>query len=294
MKKGVLVLLLLAGCITGQITIPRESGAVSAFFCDQVDCEEVFREVTENASSVMCAMYHPTTEVAGVAIDKGGLVVDGNHEMPGAMKETGPGLMHNKFCVINESVVWTGSWNPNQGKSIANNVIIVESKTLAQAFTSEFSELQSGVFQRGRQGSAKVSFNGNLTEAYFCPEDKCKAQILRVLKSAESSIHVMAYSFTDDEIGKLLESKKAEGLDVRIIFDPRKDDKSSEYTRLKGISRIAKVHHKVFIIDGKTVITGSMNPTRSGDERNDENVVVLRESGIARVFESEFNRLWLT
>lgn len=294
MNLRILALLLLAGCITGQTVLPQESGRVSAFFCDRIDCEEVFLNLTKGSSSLDCAIYHPSDAFAARVLQSGSLVVDGEHDVPGATVETGSGLMHNKFCIINESVVWTGSWNPAQGMTIANNVVVLESKTLARAFSNEFDELEEKTFQKGKKGPAAVLLNGNKTESYFCPEDECTRHILDILRNAESSIHALTFSFTDDEIGKLLEEKTKSGLDVRVVFDPRKDDRSSEYARLKEYSKIAKLHHKVFIIDGRAVITGSMNPTRNGDEGNDENVIVLREANVASAFEEEFERFWIT
>ena len=51
------------------------------------------------------------------------------------------------------------------------------------------------------------------------------------------------------------------------------------------------MHHKVFIIDGKTVITGSFNPTEGGDKRNDENILIIRDEGIAQKFREEFEQI---
>ena len=99
----------------------------------------------------------------------------------------------------------------------------------------------------------------------------------------------MTFSFTADEIGELLE-RKAESITVKGIFDPRKN-KYSEYKRLQDVSTVEKVHHKVFIVDGKTVITGSYNPTKNGNTRNDENVLIIHDAVIAQQFEEEFERL---
>ena len=49
------------------------------------------------------------------------------------------------------------------------------------------------------------------------------------------------------------------------------------------------MHHKVFIIDEEVVITGSMNPSKGGDTRNDENVLIIKDKEIARVFMEEYN-----
>ena len=51
--------------------------------------------------------------------------------------------------------------------------------------------------------------------------------------------------------------------------------------------------HKVAIIDGKIVITGSYNWTWSAEKRNDENVLVLMSRSLAEKYEKEFQRTWL-
>ncbi len=291
-KGKVLLLFLLAGCTTGLVAgIPEESGSIEAFFCDKVDCAEVFKEKTGNASSLSCAFYNLNPGFFQILDGKNAkLVVDEDHPFGNAVVEQGAGLMHNKYCVIDGNFVWTGSWNPSQGMSVPNNVVWIESRFLAKAFQKEFDELSSGVFHGGSSFPGLVKLNGQLAEAYFCPEDNCKAHVLKVLEKAESSIHFMTLSFTDDEIGNLL-LDKTDSIEVKGIFDPKKD-KYSEYEKLKDFSIIKSVHHKVFIVDGHTVITGSYNPTRNGNERNDENVVIVRDARIAEQFENEFARLF--
>jgi len=51
------------------------------------------------------------------------------------------------------------------------------------------------------------------------------------------------------------------------------------------------LHHKVFIVDNKTVITGSYNPTKAGNERNDENVLIIHDEEVALKFVDEFNSI---
>ncbi len=48
------------------------------------------------------------------------------------------------------------------------------------------------------------------------------------------------------------------------------------------------MHHKTFIIDQETVITGSFNPTGGGDKRNDENVLIITDKNIAKEFMDEY------
>lgn len=285
--KYALLCLILAGCVANEI--PEEQGTIEAFFCDKVNCTQVFEEKTVSAHSVACAMYHTNNAFLGVLAQKNGLLVtDEKHKVSGAVEEEGSGLMHNKFCNIDDNYVWTGSWNPSQEMTIPNNVVFIQSKTLSKAYKAEFDELAGGTFHGGRPYPGLVKLNGQLVEAYFCPEDDCQSRVLKTLESATKSIHFMMYSFTDNEIGNLLARKKQE-IDVKGVFRAP-NEQGGEYSKLKDISKKSNVHHKVFIVDGNTVITGSYNPTRSADEKNDENIVIIRDPQIAQQFEREFER----
>jgi phosphatidylserine/phosphatidylglycerophosphate/cardiolipin synthase-like enzyme len=48
----------------------------------------------------------------------------------------------------------------------------------------------------------------------------------------------------------------------------------------------------VIVIDSSIVIFGSFNFTRSANERNDENLVVVFDSEMARLFQMEFERIY--
>jgi phosphatidylserine/phosphatidylglycerophosphate/cardiolipin synthase-like enzyme len=47
------------------------------------------------------------------------------------------------------------------------------------------------------------------------------------------------------------------------------------------------LHHKVFIIDGKTVVIGSFNFSNSADTSNDENLLIITDPAVAALFEQE-------
>ncbi|NQU78507.1 hypothetical protein HQ545_01935 [Candidatus Woesearchaeota archaeon] len=52
------------------------------------------------------------------------------------------------------------------------------------------------------------------------------------------------------------------------------------------------MHHKVLIIDNKTVVTGSFNPSKNGDEKNDENLIIIHDSDVAEKYAEEFLGVW--
>jgi phosphatidylserine/phosphatidylglycerophosphate/cardiolipin synthase-like enzyme len=52
------------------------------------------------------------------------------------------------------------------------------------------------------------------------------------------------------------------------------------------------LHHKVIIIDERTVITGSYNFTNSAERDNDENLVIVDDPNLARAYLDEFERVY--
>ena len=59
-----------------------------------------------------------------------------------------------------------------------------------------------------------------------------------------------------------------------------------------ALRQCPRVHFKVIVIDGETVITGSLNFSNNADENNDENVVVVKSKTIAGRYLEEFERRW--
>ena len=209
--------------------------------------------------------------------------------------------MHNKFCVIDTNIVITGSFNPtdNDNNYNNNNVVVIYSNTLASNYEDEFNELSNGKFGKGSKVKYPVIYINDIKiENYFCPEDDCASHIVDLIKNAESSIYFMSFSFTNEEIADALVMK--DSVDVRGIFDSSQSSgKYSQFKRLQefGInvkkdSNKYKMHHKVFIIDNETVVTGSFNPTLSADAKNDENLLIIHDKKIANKFLREFNSLW--
>ena len=52
------------------------------------------------------------------------------------------------------------------------------------------------------------------------------------------------------------------------------------------------MHHKVIVVDEQLVITGSMNYSTNAEESNDENVIIIDNEDIARLYRQEFDRVW--
>jgi phosphatidylserine/phosphatidylglycerophosphate/cardiolipin synthase-like enzyme len=214
-------------------------------------------------------------------------------------------LMHNKFMIIDGSVVWTGSWNYtiNDTYRNNNNAIALRSRRAVQSYQAEFNEM----FERKDFGprssignGANFNQDGTPIRVLFAPEDDVVGAITQTLSAADTSIRFMTFSFTVDSIAQVIQSRAAAGVQVQGIFETTGSETAfSELrplfcaglpVRQDGNGYI--LHHKVFIVDDDTVITGSFNISDSATRSNDENLVVIQDAVLAAQYIAEFNRRW--
>jgi phosphatidylserine/phosphatidylglycerophosphate/cardiolipin synthase-like enzyme len=119
---------------------------------------------------------------------------------------------------------------------------------------------------------------------YFSPGGGATDAIVRELGQAKRRVRVQAYSFTSAPIAKAVVDARLRGLDVAVVLDSsQQTDRYSSATFLhnEGVpvfidAAHAIAHNKLILIDSDTVITGSFNFSRAAEERNAENVMVLR------------------
>jgi phosphatidylserine/phosphatidylglycerophosphate/cardiolipin synthase-like enzyme len=126
-------------------------------------------------------------------------------------------------------------------------------------------------------------------EVYFSPHGGCTEAIIKELNKAKNTILVQAYSFTSAPIAKALLDAHKRGVKVEVILD--KSQRTQKYSSatflfnagipVKIDAQHAKAHNKVMIIDGETVITGSFNFTKAAEEKNAENLLIIRDEKLA-------------
>ncbi len=215
-------------------------------------------------------------------------------------------IMHDKFVIIDGTVVWTGSWNLTVNGTYRNNnnVVVITSPSLAKNYTAEFDEMFTdeafGPNSPDDTPYPSLAIGGVEVENYFAPEDDVAEKIIAQLKKARKSIRFMVFSFTDDRMGEVIREKFKAGLAVQGVFEGR--GTGSEYSEYGKMRRLQMdvltdgnpytMHHKVFIIDDETVILGSFNFTRSADEANDENVLIIHDPAVAASYLAEFQRVY--
>ena len=102
---------------------------------------------------------------------------------------------------------------------------------------------------------------------------------------------MQAYEFASKPIADALVAASKHKVRVEVILDHSKvtitgsqagflRDNLEIPVRTDG-NRRGIAHDKVIIIDGAVVITGSFNFTRAAEERNGENLLVIRDKAVA-------------
>lgn len=215
-------------------------------------------------------------------------------------------LMHDKFMILDSAEVWTGSWNftINDTYRNNNNALVLRSQRAVQNYQVEFNEMfAEGQFgPRSRANTPNPSFNqdGVPLAIYFAPEDEVVPAMIAAINTAQESIRFMAFSFTLDDVAQAILARAVAGVDVTGIFETTgSETRFSELTpmfcaglevRQDGNPYI--LHHKVIIIDGRTVVTGSFNFSASATDSNDENLVIIQDPALAAQYLAEFDRRW--
>ncbi|MFW5748330.1 MAG: phospholipase D-like domain-containing protein [Chloroflexota bacterium] len=213
-------------------------------------------------------------------------------------------LMHNKFMIFDGTLVTTGSMNytPRGTYSNNNNVVVLRSQPAVRTYQDEFNEMYvDGIFgPRGaRPNDAEFTQDGIPIRVVFSPDDPVETILAEELSRAQEEIRFMTFSFTLESIGVILLENAAAGIDVEGIFETRASETEfSELPRLfcAGLpvyqdGNSETFHHKVFIVDRTTVLTGSFNISNNATTSNDENMVIIRDPDLAAQFIAEYERM---
>jgi len=203
--------------------------------------------------------------------------------------------------VIDEEIVWTGSFNPTLPGCLRenNNVVVIRSSSSAAEFMEEFERLWEGKSFLPGLSDSSISPHNNEIEIYFSLYQNPEEAILEELGKAEESIHFALFTFTSERVAQTLIGKFAQNLEIKGILEKDQESPFSQYHSLRSLKipiRLDRnfyfMHHKFFVIDNKTVITGSFNPTWRANYQNRENLLVIHNSSLASQYEEEFSRLW--
>lgn len=121
-------------------------------------------------------------------------------------------------------------------------------------------------------------------EVFFSPNGGTTEAVVQEIHSARQEIRVQAYSFTSKPIAKALIDARKRGVRIEAVLD--KSNATAKYSAATFLynanipvmidNRHAIAHNKIMIIDRKTLITGSFNFTAAAENKNAENLLVIK------------------
>ncbi len=212
------------------------------------------------------------------------------------------GLMHAKFMVVDAVTVLTGSNNfSSTGVSInEENTMIIRGKNDKRVvgIACQF----EAIWVDSEQDSAACSNS----EVAFSPSSKGRNLVRDQLRGAKKSIDVIVHHMTYmDLVDELIDAAKNRGVEVRLIINVATAEehggpKFQQLIAAGGQIRLKRhnegafqlLHHKLAIVDGRTLVNGSGNWSGSGFFRNYENVALYREPHVLARMRDMYHRLW--
>ena len=232
-----------SGFSTLEKKVNEDYKKIDLYFCEKDDCESVIADLINKSTKEDCAFYDIDLEkiTNELVKDPYRLVTDNVCKNEIARKEDGnKALMHNKFCIYDNKIISTGSFNPKKSSALKdnNNLIVIESYYLAKNYEDEFEELWNGIFGSGDKVKYPIIQYGNVTiENYFCPEDKCEQHLIEKL-NAGKEIYFLIFSFTDTDVSQKLIDLHNSGIKIQGVVEKQRINMQYEQykkLRLNGI-----------------------------------------------------------
>ncbi len=300
--------------------------------CSTEICREILSGINNSKETIDVAIYGysstPEIEKALIAAQKRGVKVrlvydeDANRKNiypdtdiikklisdinSDANTDEANSIMHNKFYIFDNKILITGSANlshTDMSGFNSNSAVVIESPEIAQIYKQEFDEMYSGKFHNKKKQikNKAVNISGTDIKIYFSPKDKCiENAIIPLINNAQKYIYIPTFVLTDKKVMAALIAAKQRGVDIKIIMDALNASvQHSKHKELRagGIevkteNYAGKMHSKSMIIDDEYTIIGSMNFSYSGENKNDENLLVIKNSEITKAYKKFFLYQW--
>jgi phosphatidylserine/phosphatidylglycerophosphate/cardiolipin synthase-like enzyme len=213
------------------------------------------------------------------------------------------GLMHDKMIIIDGRALVMGSWNMSYNDTYRNNnnVLVISDPTLIANYQAKFNEL----FEDQRFGTQAIvgartpvlTAGGVSVANYFSPSDHVMDKLVTLIRGAKTSIRFMGFTYTHRNLSDAMIERHDAGVDVAGIFENRAATQGAMVplycagVPVKVDGNPYTMHHKVIIIDESIVVTGSFNFTKSADEDNDDNLLIVSSPALAQLYLQEYQRL---
>jgi phosphatidylserine/phosphatidylglycerophosphate/cardiolipin synthase-like enzyme len=135
---------------------------------------------------------------------------------------------------------------------------------------------------------------------YFSPNGGALEAILQCIRGAKKTILVQVHLFYSVQLAGALIRAHQRGVQVQILLDAGAQPfyplvRAVEYLVAAKIvvwldDHHSRAHDKVIILDEEIVITGSYNWTMAAEKDNSENLLVIRDPHLARLYMAHWQR----
>lgn len=231
--------------------------------------------------------------------------------------KVGPGqsrLMHNKFLVIDDSLVQTssGNWSSTAMSVNFENTIALS----APEFTPEIGSFQcafDAIWSDQPDATSRILSQCGVKERiYFTPTvkspDDIQTTILQNIRQAQETVAISMHHLEHPMVYEELYAAVQRGVQVKLLFDDD-DCISKEPVSLKKLTHLSPSsvaiqylptncalnqlsHNRFGIFDGKSVINGSANWSKAGLGSNYETFIKLDDPVSVGQFSDYFARLF--
>jgi len=216
-------------------------------------------------------------------------------------------IMHNKFFVIDAQTVWSGSSNISDtgtGGYNANNALVISDTVIANIYREEFNQMfydKKFHIHKELMTAKNIHTKDSIVSVYFSPKSNTyKNGIKELISNAKSYIYIPIFYLTRKDLAEDLLEAKNRGVEIKIILDAtaaRNRYSMHKYLRKHGVTVKVenfggKMHIKSIIVDDKYIVSGSMNLTKAGNSKNDENTIIVHNTNLAKEYKHYFLELW--
>lgn len=215
------------------------------------------------------------------------------------------------FCFIslyylNHTNTGIKNYNYNNNNNILDNITLDPKKFIIPDNNNIIKKQNSYEYDFCNKNN-KSSFSENDIIALFSPRDNIRKTIIDYINAEKEGIICAAFRLTDPLITKAFLLAAERGIKLTFIID--KEGLSSMHSKALNILNIGVpvyiyppitsldnaliqglMHNKIILlVSQKIILTGSFNFTKSAQDKNRENIIVIKNNN--NIFNQYFNEL---
>lgn len=196
-------------------------------------------------------------------------------------KQMGTEYTHAKVNLIDSGFII-------QTANLTNSSFASNREHFFQSYDSGIRKSLHALFEKDRAW-ARITMKDIHPNLVIC-NINCRGVIEQLLSSAKNSIIIQTQYITDNNLRKILKTKKNLSEFKLLVADTDDNDDLISYFWVNYARKFKKHynHTKMILIDHKTLLLWSMNLSETSLDKNREIWIILLDTGIIKEFAKEF------